>query len=361
MSMRTIAVLGAGNGGRAIAAYLASMGHTVRLYNRNLQKLSTLVQNREVFTTGVLECKGRLDLVTDSIAEAVRGVQDIFVVTTADAHRALATELAPLLESKQMILLNPGRTGGALEFREVLRHCRCQADILIAEAQSLVYACRIKNETCVQIFGAKEYVPIAALPCKDVSSILSRLNHYYRCFVADDHVLHTSLENIGAIFHPPIVLFNAAAIERGQQFKFYQDVTSRIANFLIQLDRERIAVGAAYGCSLTSVESWVSKAYPNIPIPDGTLCEKLRTNPAYSEIQGPLSLESRYIYEDLATGLVPLVHLGRVASIDTPLMRAIVDLGGALLNRNFWNEGRSLDNMGLADMTVKEIIEFVTR
>jgi len=359
MSIRTIAVLGAGNGGRAIAAYLASIGHAVRLYSRNLQKLPTLVQNREVFTTGVLECKGRLDLVTDILADAVRGVQDIFVVTTADAHRAIATELAPLLVSEQMILLNPGRTGGALEFREVLRRCRCQADILIAEAQSLVYACRIKNETCVQIFGAKEYVPIAALPCNDVSSILSRLNNYYHCFVAGDHVLHTSFENIGAIFHPPVVLFNAATIERGQQFLFYQDVISRIADFLIQLDRERITVGAAYGCSLTPVESWVSKAYPNIP--DGTLCEKLRMNPAYSKIQGPPSLETRYLYEDLATGLVPLVHLGRVASIDTPLMRAIVDLGGALLNRDFWSEGRSLDKMGLADLTVKGIIEFVTR
>lgn len=45
----------------------------------------------------------------------------ILIVVPAFAHKELAEKMVPFLEDGQIIVLNPGRTGGALEFYNVLK------------------------------------------------------------------------------------------------------------------------------------------------------------------------------------------------------------------------------------------------
>ena len=45
------AVLGAGHGGRAIAAYLAAIGHDVTLFNRTPENIQTIKQTGGIFLT----------------------------------------------------------------------------------------------------------------------------------------------------------------------------------------------------------------------------------------------------------------------------------------------------------------------
>lgn len=47
------------------------------------------------------------------------GAKIIMVVTPAAGHQDIAQRLSPYLEEGQIIVLNPGRTGGALEVRQV--------------------------------------------------------------------------------------------------------------------------------------------------------------------------------------------------------------------------------------------------
>ena len=64
------------------------------------------------------------------------------VTTPATGHYELACLMAPYLKDGQIIVLNPGRTGGALEVYETIRNYGCDKDIIVAEAQTFIYACR---------------------------------------------------------------------------------------------------------------------------------------------------------------------------------------------------------------------------
>ena len=85
------------------------------------------------------------------------------------------------------------------------------------------------------------------------------------------------------------------------------------------------------------------------------LYEQIQKVRAYDGIMGPTSLNTRYIFEDLPTGLVPFSALGKAMGVPTPTMNAIVEVGNILLERNFWAEGRSLERLGLAGLSAAEI------
>ena len=355
--MRT-AVIGAGNGGQAIAAYLAAEGAEVRLYDRDARKVEALNSRGNVIELcGCIELKAEISLISDDIERVMDGAELIMVTTIANAHAAVAGQIAPFIEDGQVIILNPGRTGGALEFRNVLAREGCKASYYLAEAQTLVYACRLIGDGKVNIIGIKDNVLISALPSSDTGHVLSKVGRYYDCFVPAENVVRTSLENIGAIFHPCVLLFNAATVERQDEFWFYKDMTPQIADFIERFDAERLAVGKAYGIDLLGVKEWISYAYPDTK--GDTLCEKMINNPAYRDIKSPSTIFTRQLTEDIPTGVLPMMELGRAAGLEMPLMNAMVDICSSLLDLDF-RKGRSLEALGLAGMSINDIIKYLS-
>lgn len=351
-----IAVIGAGNGGQAIAGHLSIMGHEVRLYDRDKKKIAFIRASGEILLNDRINGVGRINVVTDDLAQVIPKSELIMIVTTADAHRSLALSMAKHMEDGQVIVLNPGRTLGAIEFSQILRY-QCFKRVYIAEAQSLIFACRAEEPGNVRIIGIKDKVMLAAYPSSDTDHVLKILHRLYPCFEKTESVLKTSLENIGAMFHPTVILFNAAAIERGDLFYFYNDMTPAIADFLVQIDSERLNIGAAFGIDLISVTDWISYAYSNIS--GNTLCEKMRNNPAYYKILAPKTLYSRLLTEDVPTGILPLTELGKLAQVATPLMSSVFDISQALLRTDFRKTGRTLKNLGLEKISLHDLVKLV--
>lgn len=355
MKKYNIAVIGAGNGGHAIAGHFGLLGHKITIYDINPNKISAIKKTGGVVLTDALNGFGKVNRVTNTLKEALYGAEIIMVVTTANVHRDLALSMLPYLEDNQIILLNPGRTCGAIEFRKIFQQLRLQKKVFVAEAQSLIYACRVESPGIVRIIGIKDKILISAIPGKDTPHVAEVLNSVYSCFFPVENVMVTSLENIGAIFHPSVVLFNAATIERGQNFYFYNDMTPRIATFLENIDKERLAIGKAYGINLTSATEWISLAYRNITGDD--LCTKMQKNPAYYKILAPNTLESRLLMEDIPTGILPLMELGNLAGVETPLMNSVFEIAQSLLEQDFRSSGRTLKNLGLEGKSKKEILD----
>jgi opine dehydrogenase len=291
-------------------------------------------------------------------AAAVVGWADvILLVVPATVHRFMAELCAPHLSDGQVVLLNPGRTGGALEFDRVLRDLDVQARVRIAEAQTLIYACRLSGPAQARILGIKRQVTLAAFPTANTPEVIETLNTLYPQFVAASSVLETSLDNIGAVFHPATVVLNASRIEAGEEFEFYWDMTPAVARVLEAIDAERLAVAQAFGVRLDSAREWLLTTYDGV---DGdTLHECLLSNRAYEGIKAPKSLQVRHILEDVPMGLVPIVLLGGLTGAMTPACRAVVDMCGALLDRDFWSEGRTLKSLGLDGMTLEGILDYV--
>lgn len=348
-----IVVIGAGNGGHAIAGHFGLMGHRVTLYNITLEHLDSIRRDGGIHLCGAITGFGKVHRLTDNIEEALNGNEIIMIVTTANAHAEIARMIAPYLKDGQIIVLNPGRTGGALEVRHVFKQLKMNKRVYIAEAQSLIYACRIKEPGIVNIIGVKDKVFLSALPHEDSGIVVSRLNDIFSCFVEVDNVMITSLENIGAIFHPSIVLFNAATIERGQGFYFYQEMTEQVGKFLVKLDQERLDIGSAFNLELISAFDWISYAYHDIKGDD--LWSRMRNNPAYDKIRAPQVLNSRLLFEDIPTGILPMIEFARLAGIDVPLMQSVFSVGQALLEVDFIEKGRTLKNLGLEDKIISDI------
>lgn len=349
-----IAIIGAGNGGQALAGHLASQGYKIALYDRSPQKVEKLNENPTIVLEGALECKGKIDFASTDLKEVVKGAELIMVATTATAHSTLASQMASILQDGQVIVLNPGRTCGALEFRNVLEKSGLSKRIYIAEAQTLIYACRIVETGKVNIIGVKDRVFFSAYPASDNNHVYEYLRKLFTCFYPAKNVLQTSFENVGAMFHPAVVLFNGAAIERGDQFYFYRDMTDGMASIIEGIDKERLAVAKAYGCEPISAFNWVSYAYGGVE--GDTLCERMHHNPAYYEILAPTTIECRQITEDIPTGIIPLAELGKAANVPTPLFDSLITMCSQLLKRDFYTEGRTLERLGLAGLSKDEII-----
>ena len=353
-----IAVLGAGNGGQAIAGYLSIVGYEVSLYDIDTLKIGELRNKGGIQLEGKISGFGKISSITTDIALAVKDAKVVMVTTVANAHKAVAMSMAPYIEEGQVIILNPGRTCGALVFNQTLRECGCQKRYYLGEAQTLVYACRVIENGHVNVIGIKDEVLLSGLPASDTDHILNMINPIYPSFAKTDNVLQTSLENIGAMFHPCVLLFNAATIERNEVFWFYRDMTEQVAEFIEKFDAERLTVGKAYGVDLLSVRDWIKFAYKNTE--GETLCERMRNNPAYHDIKSPSTIFTRQLTEDIPTGVLPIMELGKAAGIKTPLLESMVNICEALLNLDLHTNGRSLKNLGLCGMTKDEILNYVT-
>ena len=349
-----ISIIGSGNGGQTIAGHLSLLGHDILLFNRSINNILSVYRDKKICLKGQIEGVASIKSVTDDIGEAVDFGDVIMIVTTADAHGELAKKMVPYLRDNQIVILNPGRTGGAFEFRQVMRKENCTKRIFVIECQTLLYACRQEGSGVVRVAGMKDAVYYATLPASDLPEIRSFVFDICDRMVPVENVLITSLGNVGVIFHPSMVIFNALSIDGHKPFYFYRGITPTVSRFLESLDDERLSIGKAYGVCLKSVYEWMCFAYRDVP--GNNLLDKIRLNPAYRDMMGPNQLDDRFLVEEVRTGIVPMRDLGRVAGLELPLMTAIEETSNVLAGRNFRREGRTLASMGLESMTVTDIL-----
>ncbi len=341
-----------------MAGHLAIKGYEVRLYNRTPERVEPVVARGGVLVDGEVRGFGRLALVSTDIEEVLSGSEVVMVVVPAHAHASVAAKCAPHLRDGQIVVLNPGRTGGALEFRNVLRANGCKADIILAEAQTFIYASRSVGPAQSRIFRIKNTVPVAALPATDTPKVVEVLQRAYPQFVPAESVLRTSMDNIGAVFHPVITLMNAGWIESTMgEFEYYaQGVTPSVAAILEAVDRERMAVAKALGVKAVSALDWLDMAYGAL---GENLYEAMKNNEAYQGIKAPPTLRHRYLLEDIPTGLVPMASLGKMLGIDTPTHDCLIHLAGRIHQVDFWACGRTVDKLGIAGWSVERIRRYV--
>ena len=354
-------VIGAGHGGKAMAAHLALMGFAVRLYNRTEDNI------RVIQARGGIELEsyeggprgfGELACVTANMAEALEGSDVIMVVVPSTAHADIAREAAPHLRDEQVVVLNPGRTGGALEFVQVLKKNGCITRVIVSEAETLIYASRSDGPAQARIFRIKESVPVAALPASCTGQVLEVLHTAYPQFIDGQSVLHTGLNNMGAIFHPALTLLNAGRIEstRGE-FQFYIDgVTPSVANVLEVLDRERVTVAASLGIRARTAMEWLKMAYDTTGV---DLHEAIHNQPGYYGIQAPPTLNHRYITEDVPMSLVPIASFGQRFGVSVRGIDSIIRLACIIHHTDYYRRGRTVDKLGIGEWSVNELTRYV--
>ena len=343
------AILGGGNGGQSLAGHLALMGYRVRLYDIFQQTVDAINEQGGITVSGVVEGFGPIEKATTDIGDAVDGADYLVIVAPAVAHADIARSLAPHLRDGQTVIVHPSATGGALEVRQVLDESGCKVRVAIAETNSLIYTCRAPEPGHACIHGIKQELVLATLPATENARVLAVFQEAFPQIKGGRTVMETSLGNANAIMHPAPTLLNTSMIESRHEWLYYcEGITPSIGAFVEALDAERVDLAAAYGIRLTPILPWYAIAY-GVVAP--TLSEAVRKNPAYAKIQGQKQMRTRYLLEDIPTGLVPMIEFATLKNLPVERMRLIVRLGELILGENFFATGRTLKRLGLDGMT----------
>jgi opine dehydrogenase len=358
---RNFTIIGAGNGGKAMSAHLALMDQKVTLFNRTFTNIEVVARRGGIdleSPPGGPRGFGKLQLVTDDIQKALADAEVVMVVVPSSGHADIARLVAPYLKNGQIIILHPGRTCGTIEFQNILKTCGCKAEIILAEAETFIYASRSEGPSQARIFRIKEAVPLAALPAIHTGHVLEKIQHVYPQFIDGVNVLQTGLNNMGAVFHPALSILNAGRIESTHgDFEFYVDgVTSSVARVLEVIDRERVTVASALGIRARTAMEWLQLAYN---ARGDTLYEAIQNQSGYYGIKAPSTLQHRYISEDVPMSLVPIAALGERYGVSVNGIEAIIRLGCILHSTDYWRKGRTLDKLGIKDLSVSELTHYV--
>ena len=359
MKTKRIIILGAGNGGQAMAAAIALAGYEVVLYDRYEEAIAPILRRKGIELSGVSgQGFAPLAKVTTDLKESLLEKGLILVVLPAFAHAYIAEQIAPLLRNDDMIILSPGSTGGALEFRKILFERGAPKGVKVGETNTLIYSCRILGPGHVKILGVKNYLGVAALPAKDTQALLEPLKELYPQTYAEKNVLSTGLNNMNPIFHVFPTLANLGWLEATQgNFRFYYDgITASVAKLVEAVDRERMMLCQSLGIPTLSVIEWQKKFYG---VRGSSLPELLRSNRSYEEIQAPGSKETRFLTEDVPMGLVPMAEMAKIAGVPTPLMDCAILLTSEIMGQHYRTTGRNLDVMGLTGLNKEELLHRV--
>lgn len=347
------AVIGAGNGGKLLAALIASKGHEVALMDKNPAVIDEIVSwDRKLQVIGRIECSAQIPVVTTDLGTTVSDADVVMVVTTSDCHYDLACDMAQFVKDGQVFILNPGQTGGLMEFYSTLKD-RSGKDIVVGTVQDLIYGSRMKEPGVVNCAAAKKIMDFITYPVSETQRIMELVADIFPMLRPAASILAIDFDNMSAMIHPAPTLVNAGRTECGEAYTYYAEgITPSVARLLESMDAERIAVGAAYGVKVTSLAEWQAAAYD---VTGENLYEVFQNNPFYRPVKAELTINNRYVTEDVPSGLVPLCEYGRVAGVPTPTMDAIISLANAMMGKDYRVSGRTLEKLGLAGMTVEEI------
>jgi opine dehydrogenase len=354
--MSTVAIIGAGIGGVYLVAELGLAGHRLRLHDLDESRLVDILANGGVD----VEPGGRaaVERATTDLRSAVDGAEVIIVVTGGNAQQTVARSLASLLHDGQIILLIQGNTGGSLVVRRVLATAGCGAKVDVAEMDNYPYSCWRLSPTRIRPIVKKRWLQIATLPGRRIDAVFPRLAPLFPHAVAAPSVIHTGFTNANAMLHVANCVANAGKIDRGEPYRFYADgVTQSVARLYAAINAERVAVAAALGAQVPTLEDWLDRVYGVRGADLVETCRLLTTNGdgPYQATGTPNSFDHKYITEDVPVGLVPMSALGRAAQVATPAIDALITLVHAMTGRSFAAEARTLERMGLAGMDASQI------
>ncbi|MCF7936201.1 MAG: NAD/NADP octopine/nopaline dehydrogenase family protein [Synergistales bacterium] len=358
----TIAVIGAGNGGQALAGHIACNGFPVRLLEHPdfEEKVRAIHSRGGVELKGALEAFGKIQCVTTSPSEALDGADVVILVAPSFAQRPMMRMARPYLENVETVLFIPGNFG-TLEMALWVEEEGQINRPTLAETNTLPYACRQVEPGVVDIWGVKTDVTIGVFPSQKSSEVIEAVKEFFPIpLIGAQNVLETSFSNLNMIVHCPTMIMNAARIESPQDsFRFYTDgMSPSVCKVVEAMDGERLAIGSTLGLSLESELEWMKRTYR---LQGETLYDALQNNRVYSQhgADAPGTLSHRYLTEDVPYLLVPVASFGAKAGVPCPHIESIITLAGTVNATDFRRQGRTLSSIGADFSDAEGLLHYI--
>jgi opine dehydrogenase len=283
----------------------------------------------------------------------------IMITAPAFGHDFFVDRCLPHLSDGQILVFNTGYYA-CLRFRDKLRAAG-KENAILAETMILPYTCRVIEPGHVYIDGKKKELSVAALPASKTPQVLERLRSAFPEFKPATNVLETSINNLNLMGHVPVTLLNRARVETVSPFilPVKEGMTPSVGRLMEIADRERIAIGEALGVKVLSIQDMLRMW--GYCTEGETVYELFQSSVQFNTFQYEYFNGShQYLKEDLPYGLVPTASLADLIGVSAPTIKALVEIFAAIDDIDYWQEGITIEKLGLTNITSQKLIDLVT-
>ena len=324
-----VAILGTGSIALATAALLGR-AHQVTLWSPSGRGIDGLVDGILV-ASGALEAQVPVAGVL-SLAAAVDGADVVIIAVPAYGHAALLHACAQHLRSGQAVFLMPMLSLGGLLLWQLL--AQRGGNCMIAGFGTTVMTARKTGPAAVRLLALRERLELAAVPATATAQALALAQALFgNRFATQTDLLAISLSQTNPVAHVPLALANLSRMERGEAWTQYDHMAGATALLTVALDRERLAVANAFGLAVRSIEQHFHHSFGAPMMDFSDQCRWVHAN--LGSPNGPATLDTRYITEDVPFGLVFNARMARMAGVPTPITDGCIALAAGAYERDF--------------------------
>lgn len=350
-----VAILGAGAIALGSAAFLLQAGHDVVIWSPSGASTREMAQGAPLKASGKVE--GIFSpRIARSCEEALDGQEVVLIALPANGHRTVMEAAAPHLREGQIVVISGHLSFGALYLSKLLSERG--VDVPVAAWGTTVTTGRRTAPAEVLVRNIRSKVDLAAVPASAGEAVLAACTALFGDrFALRDDLMTIMLSNLNPQSHMAVALCNLTRMEQGEAWDQNANITDAVGRLMEAMDAERLAIASAFGLTVRSVREHYHFSF-NVPMgPVGEMSRLLSERG--SRINGPTTLETRYVLEDAPFGLHPTTILGRLVGRPAELHEAGLRMLSALYGRDFTTENDLLPHLGLDNLSVAELHRLV--
>ena len=296
--IKKITVIGAGSTGHAVAGIMSMRGFQVTFHDddRFRSRLDAVKDLGFIQLRGKIRGFGTPVKVTTDPAEAVRDAEVIFVDVPADRHEEIARRIAPFVEDGQHILIIPGNLGSFI-FRRVFNEMGITANVTLTEKEGNFCPCRLTAPAEVTVgLPLKLKGKVASLPSSDTERVLKALEGVVE-YSANQNVFEGVINAGNVINHIASTVLSTAEIDhKGDKYSLFKYAfTPSVVHCIRKISEERNAVIEAMGMTVHGNPTGMIDKVLHLD-------EHPEINVFYEYMDGPNSVDHRYLHEDCGCG-----------------------------------------------------------
>jgi opine dehydrogenase len=350
-----IAILGAGAIGFASAAMLSSYGHTPVLWSPSGQRTAKLAQGMTLKASGALT--GEWQVATAAtMAHAVDGADVVLLAIDANGHRTVMEAAAAHLRDGQVFAIGAAHAMTGLYLSRALRARGVKLPI-VSWNTSLGTAHQDDFEN-VTIRSVRPAIEASVIGDADFGLGICREAFGDRFRQRSNALEIALLANSNPVFHVPVALLNLTRIEQREVWATYHQTTPAVGNLIEAIDAERIAIGAAYGATIHSVNEHFHRSFK---VPQASMTEMNQAlHAAGRGPKGATSTAHRHLRQDIPYGLVFASEIAKIASVASPIHDATIALASASLGHDFGGEAPLAGLFGGRPVSKSDLLALAT-
>jgi opine dehydrogenase len=282
-----------------------------------------------------------------SCADALAGAEAVVVAVPGYGHRHVLDAAAPHLRDEQTVIFSSHMSLAALYLARLLRKRGVATPIAVLG--TTVVTGQQTAPDAVTVGTIRALLDIAVVP----ESATARGIEVCRTLFGDrfmprSGLLAIALSNVNAQNHLAIALCNLTRMELGEAWGQNRYLTPAVAGLIEALDAERLAIAKAFGLTVRTIHEHFHLSFG---VPMGPLAEMAQALPQPGK-NGPATLDTRYVTEDIPFGLAPTIRLAALAGVPAPLHESGLRLISALYGRDFAAENDILPELGALSLTM---------